>query len=530
MSLSKDQKKQLNEILERWRSSPVDFVYEAIGIKNRMKEFPNDDLTRQQKDFLELLGKYRNAKVRKAQNLPLSKEDEEMASKIGFTIRAGQGPGKTTALSWAIIWFLCTHYDSIAPCFAPKMQQLVDNLWKEIGVWIETARQYGSPIVYDNLVMQSGLVYHKGFQERKEKWAAIAKSVKDTANREEQGDTARGIHADYAMICIDEAPGVKEGLFDVLGGTITGPINFIIMIGNPNKNFGYFYDSHNKNKHQWVALHWSNEDCERIPLEIIQQREREWGRDSSRFQTNVLGNFPFADKDEYIPVHLIQEAMNEENDIMSASTDPIMVGVDPAGRGKDSTVICQRRGGVVEAIWKINDVNEMHVANWLAMYNREMQPNAIMIDSGGLGAPIAARCEELGLPIYRVNSAETARNKEKCDRVRDELLWNLRKWFIDGSICVRLDNPEMLEDHIRTVKKELTEQLQTIRYENTDSRTEKFEKKSTHKKRLGGQSPDILDALALSFYWQDELFRDEVQLDGYSYYDYDDDDGSWMGI
>jgi hypothetical protein len=529
MSLTKDQKKQIDEIFQSWED-PVEFVYSGIGIRNRMKDFPNDDLTKQQKNFLSLLGKYVKARLKMAMNEPMSAEEEKLAKKVGFSIRAGQGPGKTTVLSWAILWFQNMFHNSISPCFAPKAQQLTDNLWKEIGLWIQVAQQYGSPLISNNLVIQSDKIYHKDYNKTKEEWAVLAKTVKDTSNRSEQGATARGLHGDFMMVCVDEAPAVKEGLFDVLEGTITGPCNFIIMIGNPIKSSGYFFDTHNKNKKDWVALHWSNEDCERIPKEVVDRAERMWGRTSSHFQVNVLGNFPSTDKDAFIGIHLLDQAFDEDNGVVAGATDPIMVGVDPAGRGKDRTVVCQRRGGVIEAIWVVDGDNEMHIANWLAMYNRDVKPNAIMMDSGGLGGPIAARCEELGLPIYRVNSAESARDQTVCERVRDELLWTLRPWFVNGAISVRLDHDEMNEDHVKQVKKDLWNEISTIKYAPGAMRREKFETKAQHKKRLDGKSPDLLDALALSFYWQDDLFREEVELDGYSPVHDDSDDGSWMSL
>ena len=53
-----------------------------------------------------------------------------------ISIVSGHGTGKSTMLSWLILWFLFVHPDSQVPCTAPTASGLFDVLWKEIHKWL----------------------------------------------------------------------------------------------------------------------------------------------------------------------------------------------------------------------------------------------------------------------------------------------------------------------------------------------------------------------------------------------------------
>jgi len=75
---------------------------------------------------------------------------------------------------------------------------------------------------------------------------------------------------------------------------------------------------------------------------VYQQIIDEYGPDSHQAHVEVYGEFPDANDDQFIPASLVDDAMaREPHKDMSA---PIVVGVDPARFGADSTVIAVRRG------------------------------------------------------------------------------------------------------------------------------------------------------------------------------------------
>ena len=73
-----------------------------------------------------------------------------------------------------------------------------------------------------------------------------------------------------------------------------------------------------------------------------------------------------------------------------------MIGVDPAGRGGDSTAIAWRRGHAIIKIEKRRGMTTMGIAGWIPKIMREEKPARVSIDVGGLGIGIYERLIEQG--------------------------------------------------------------------------------------------------------------------------------------
>lgn len=75
---------------------------------------------------------------------------------------------------------------------------------------------------------------------------------------------------------------------------------------------------------------------------------------------------------------------------------PLIVGVDPAGKGADATAIAWRRGHCVEKIEKRRGLSTMEVAGWISKIIRDDKPIKLNIDVGGLGIGVYDRLIEQG--------------------------------------------------------------------------------------------------------------------------------------
>jgi hypothetical protein len=75
---------------------------------------------------------------------------------------------------------------------------------------------------------------------------------------------------------------------------------------------------------------------------------------------------------------------------------PLIVGVDPAGKGADATAIAWRRGHCIEKIEKRRGLSTMEVAGWVAQIIRDDKPVKLNIDVGGLGIGVYDRLVEQG--------------------------------------------------------------------------------------------------------------------------------------
>ena len=115
-----------------------------------------------------------------------------------------------------------------------------------------------------------------------------------------------------------------------------------------------------------------------------------------------------------------------------------------------------------------------------------LRPDEICVDAIGIGAGLADRLNELGLPTRSVNVAESSAMGDRFVRLRDELWWSAREW-LEQRDCVLPDQEQLINE------------LALPRYSYTSAGKIKVESKDDSKKRYGGKSPDLADAFVLTF-------------------------------
>jgi hypothetical protein len=55
-----------------------------------------------------------------------------------------------------------------------------------------------------------------------------------------------GWHREHMLAIVDEASGVAEPIYETLLGVLTGAHNHLLLIGNPTRATGTFYESHRR--------------------------------------------------------------------------------------------------------------------------------------------------------------------------------------------------------------------------------------------------------------------------------------------
>jgi len=166
---------------------------------------------------------------------------------LRISVRSGNGIGKDTMLSWLIHWFLFTRESSQIGCTAPTTSQMYDVLWKELSVW------------YQKLPKEAKQKFewtttHFRIKEKPEEWWARART-----GRKETPEALSGVHGNHIMLIADEASGVPYEIFDSGQASLTGENTIVILVGNPVRLEGYFYDSHNKHKKNWTTFVFNGE-------------------------------------------------------------------------------------------------------------------------------------------------------------------------------------------------------------------------------------------------------------------------------
>lgn len=166
----------------------------------------------------------------------------------------------------------------------------------------------------------------------------------------------------------------------------------------------------------------------------------------------------------------------------------LLIGCDPAGDGvndADRTAIAFRHGRVLKRVEYHQGLNTMQIAGKLAEYAREMQPDMIFVDKGGLGAGVYDRLVELGVRVTGVNSATAADDKEAFENKRAEMWWRMRDWFANQP-CRIPNNAALISDLTAPEPKQ-------------SSNGRRLLEKKDDMKRRGLRSPDGADAVALTF-------------------------------
>ena len=180
------------------------------------------------------------------------------------------------------------------------------------------------------------------------------------------------------------------------------------------------------------------------------------------------------------PLHVGKARKSE-----TAGEGPLIMGVDPAEYGDDSTAVALRAGRECRTIHRYHGRGPMEVVGIVAKLAEQYQPVAINVDCTGVGSGVADRLLELGFPVNRVHFGSKALEPELYCIRRDEMWGEMQKWFAN--------QPNKIPDDDA-----LEADLCAPQYSYDSSRRLKLERKEDMKKR-GIKSPDAGDALALTF-------------------------------
>lgn len=402
--------------------------------------------------------------------------------------RSGHGVGKSTGLSHLAVHHILFRAPQKTVVTAPNEKQLFNALWPEIKVWIERL----PPALRGLLDPQNENVFHTGGRDES--------FISARTSRKETPESLAGIHAPNVLLLVDEASGVPETVFEAASGSMSGAGTITVLAGNPVRGQGFFYDTQTKlagdgTKGTWLTLHSSSLDPELVRRGITtpdyaQDIARRYGLESNQYRVRVLGEFPRADDDAVIPLELAELATTR--DIERDRLAPVIWGVDVGG-GRDRTALARRQEfgllGKVQS-WHTPEVTEA-VAKIKLEWDTTPQwerPRAINVDAIGIGAGVASRLRELGLPARSINVSEApaVMAREQYLNLRAELWFKTREWFNSREVTIP-DQEDLIEDLTRV-------QYHFSRGTNRIA----IESKADIRKR-GGRSPDLADALVLTF-------------------------------
>ena len=262
-----------------------------------------------------------------------------------------------------------------------------------------------------------------------------------------------------------------------------------VLAGNPVRTSGLFFETHHELAHMWRTIHVSCVNHPRVSPDFLADMEARYGLDTNDYRVRVLGEFPRADADAVIPFELLQLALHR--DVQPLLVRPIW-GLDCARFGNDRSALVVRKGNVAigkGVAWKGLETMEL-VGQVKARWDTagvQDRPETICVDAIGLGAGVADRLSELGLPARAISVSESPSLGGNFLNLKAELWWQARQWFQERMCSLAGDT-------------QLAAELGWPRYGYTSSGKLKIETKDeTRKRQTSGKSPDLADAFILTF-------------------------------
>lgn len=299
-------------------------------------------------------------------------------------------------------------------------------------------------------------------------------------------DALRGAYFDGAIL--DEVAQMKPEVWgEVLRPALADRKGWAVFIGTP-KGVNLFSQMYDKALERmaagdpdWIAMVYSVDRTHVIPDEELQALKLEMSE--NEFRQEFMCDFNAAADNVLIPIDTVRAAASRQYREHDYAASPRILGVDVARFGSDASVIFKRQGVVSWPPTVIRKLDNMSLADQVAIQIREWQPDAVFIDIGN-GAGVVDRLRQLRFDVTEVAFAGASSDPHYANK-RMEMWAEMAKWLRDGGAIP----PDTM----------LQADLSAPTYGYTTGKGLKIlESKDKIKERIG-RSPDLADALALTF-------------------------------
>ena len=401
---------------------------------------------------------------------------------LRMAVSSGRGIGKSALVSWLILWMLTTRIGSSVVVSANSENQLRTVTWGELTKWATMAinAHWWEPSA-TKLVPAQWLttLVERDLKKGTRYWAAEGKLWS-----EENPDSYAGVHNhDGMMVIFDEASGIPDGIWSVAAGFFTENIldRYWLAFSNPRRNTGYFFECFHSKRDFWTTHQIDARTVEGTDKSIYEQIIAEYGEDSPQARIEVYGEFPLMGDDQFISPAMVDDAMRRP--AYKDATAPIVIGVDPARGGADSTVIAVRQGRDILAIKRYKGDDTMTTVGHVIEAIEQYRPVLTVIDEGGLGYGVLDRLTEQRYKVRGVNFAWKSKTPAVYQNKRSEMWGAMKDWLKTASIP---QDRQLKADLVGPTKKP------------NSSGSIALESKKEMKAR-GLASPDAADAIAVTF-------------------------------
>ena len=295
-------------------------------------------------------------------------------------------------------------------------------------------------------------------------------------------DAMRGVRLDGVVL--DEVAQIKPEVWqDIVQPALSDRKGWAMFIGTPsgiNLFSELFYRAQTLS--DWHSARWTVYDTDAIEASEVERLKRDM-TDTS-FAREYLCDFSAAGDDQLISLSDAEEAARREYVARDIEYAPRILGVDPARFGDDRSVIFPRQGLQAFPPLAYRGIDNMELAARVAAKIDAWEPDAVFIDVGN-GSGVIDRLRQLNYDVIEVNFGGKPSSTGYVNK-RTEMWFEVRDWLRAGGA---IPNDVMLK-----------QELATPVYWYDPAGRHVLEPKDEIKKRLqGGASPDLADALAVTF-------------------------------
>ncbi len=397
---------------------------------------------------------------------------------------SGRGIGKSAIVGWLSDWMMSCQIGSTTIITANTESQLKTRTFAEVSKW--TTLLINNHWFEQNVMSIKPAPWYDESLKRQLKVDTGYHYCQAQLWSEENPDSFAGAHNEKGMLLFyDEASGIPAPIWQVSSGFFTEPIlhRYWIVFSNPRRNTGAFFECFHKNRDNWNLRNIDGRTVEGTDKQVYEEIINEHGEDSDAARVEVKGQFPRQGDNQFISREVVAGAV--ERVVPHDAGAPLIMGIDTARFGDDTTVFAWRKGRDAKSIpaVKLKGMDSMEVANSAAHWIIKTEPDAVCIDAGGAGAGIVDRLKEMGYHIHEVWFGAPSKEDEWAN-VRIELWDKMRAW-LGGAM---IPNDQHLIDDLVSPEFGFTK--------GGDKQV--LEAKEKMKKR-GLASPDYGDALACTF-------------------------------
>lgn len=462
MSAQSRAEDELVEFVAGYAHDPLGFVLAAFEWgEGELQKFDGPDDW--QRDILRLIGERLRA------------GEMSVSEAVQIAIASGHGIGKSALVAWIILWSVSTFEDTKGVVTANTETQLKTKTWAELAKW------YRLCITRDWFKLTATALFSRDADHEKT-WR-----VDMVPWSERNTEAFAGLHnqGNRILLVFDEASAIPDLIWEVSEGALTDSDTEILWccFGNPTQNTGCFRECFGQFQHRWTTRQIDSRSVKITNKAKIQEWVDDYGEDSDFVRVRVRGVFPRASSNGLLSPEIIAESVARRYRDSEITAFPLVLGVDVARQGADSSVVAIRQGRLAHPLKQMRIPDTMLVAGQVAMVMDEHKPDATFVDaSGGYGVGVVDALRQLKRSVMEVYFSGKPNDPQYFNK-RAEMYFELQKWVTSGGALP--DDKELHEELCAT----------TYRYQGDKFRVDD---KEDIKKELG-RSPDKADALALTF-------------------------------